>query len=329
MSTATRVEGGPGVSPGFRYEKLGYAALNVTDLERSVRFYQKLVGLDLVVRDERSAYLRCGADHHNLILHAAPVAGIRSVGFKLASSEDLRAAFAFQREAGLRPQWLEAAELYGGSQGRTYRVREPKSGLAFEMFARMQHQAEPYRQNVTKIARIGHVVVATPQYEQSLINLRALFNFAVSDFVDGKFSWLRCFPNPLHHSFAIGKGQTDHLHHVNFMVTDIDDIGRAANRMKEAGVPIVFGPGRHLPSTSIFLYFLDPDGLTIEFSFGMEEIHESAARQPRMLEMSPRTMDLWGSAPDERFGSTGQIAGESPGTAQDEPHAEGRTWRRS
>ena len=58
------------------------------------------------------------------------------------------------------------------------------------------------------------------------------------------------------------------------MVTDIDDVGGAMNRMKAANVPIVFGPGRHLPSTSIFLYFLDPDGNTTEYSFGMELFEE-------------------------------------------------------
>ncbi len=36
----------------------------------------------------------------------------------------------------------------------------------------------------------------------------------------------------------------------------------------------MFGPGRHPPSESVFLYFLDPDGLTLEYSFGMEEFPE-------------------------------------------------------
>ena len=93
------------------------------------------------------------------------------------------------------------------------------------------------------------------------------------------------------------------------MVTDIDDIGMAAARLKKAGVDIVFGPGRHLPSTSIFLYFLDPDGMTMEFSFGMELLREGEARAPRMLEMHPNTMDIWGGAPDPRFGRVGEIEG--------------------
>ena len=77
--------------------------------------------------------------------------------------------------------------------------------------------------------------------------------------------------------------------------------------MKAAGVPIVFGPGRHLPSTSIFLYFLDPDGNTNEFSFGMELFEEEGARGPRELEHKAEVMDTWGSKPDPRFGKGNPI----------------------
>jgi 2,3-dihydroxy-p-cumate/2,3-dihydroxybenzoate 3,4-dioxygenase len=105
------------------------------------------------------------------------------------------------------------------------------------------------------------------------------------------------------------QGESDGLNHVNFMVTDLDDIGCATNRMKKAGVPIVFGPGRHLPSTSVFLYFLDPDGMTAEYSFGMEEIPEHDGRAPRALSASPEVLDTWGSLPDPRFGKAGAIVG--------------------
>ncbi len=38
----------------FRYKKLAYAAINVTDLSRSVPFYRDIVGLDLVKQDATS-----------------------------------------------------------------------------------------------------------------------------------------------------------------------------------------------------------------------------------------------------------------------------------
>lgn len=295
------------MQPQFRYEKLGYAALNVTALERSVAFYRDLMGLELVSMDEHSASLRCSRDHHNLMLYQASEAGIKRAAYKLASPEDLQLAFTAFQAAGMAPSWLEPAACAALSQGPTFRAREPHSGLQLEFYDRMTQLALPYQPSVTKIERIGHVVIGARDYPRSVETLSQVFNFSVSDFVEDKFSWMRCYPNPLHHTLAVGQSQRDHLHHINFMVTDIDDIGQAINRLERAGVQIVFGPGRHLPSTSIFLYFLDPDGMTMEFSFGMEELHEGSARLPRMLEMHPRTMDIWGSSPHEQFGKVGAI----------------------
>ncbi len=108
-------------------------------------------------------------------------------------------------------------------------------------------------------------------------------NFRASDRIDGAVTFTRCFPNPLHHSLGLSNSDSNRLHHVNFMVTDMDDIGRALWRMKKNDVPIVFGPGRHPPSESVFLYFLDPDGITVEYSFGMEEFPEVNPREPRLM----------------------------------------------
>jgi 2,3-dihydroxy-p-cumate/2,3-dihydroxybenzoate 3,4-dioxygenase len=91
------------------------------------------------------------------------------------------------------------------------------------------------------------------------------------------------------------------------MVSEIDDIGRALARLRKAGVPIVFGPGRHPASGSVFLYWLDPDGMTVEYSFGMEEFPELDARAPRQFPRSPDSLDSWGSHRDPRMASRGSL----------------------
>jgi 2,3-dihydroxy-p-cumate/2,3-dihydroxybenzoate 3,4-dioxygenase len=73
-------------------------------------------------------------------------------------------------------------------------------------------------------------------------------------------------------------------------------------------VPVVFGPGRHIASGSVFLYFLDPDGLTLEYSFGMEEFPEVDPRPPRILPPVPESIDSWGAIPDPRMTTIGEIA---------------------
>lgn len=297
------------ISSKFLYDKLGYAALNVTDLDRSIKFYVELMGLELVSSESGIAYLRCSEDHHDLVLYEALTPGLKRVAFKLSMQEDLDSAFVHFESAKLSPSWLSEEECRELNQGPTFRVREPNSTLCLEFYESMLFMALPYKPTTTKIERIGHVVLGIEKYLEATELLESTFNFLPSDVVKDKFTWMRCFPNPLHHSLAMGASNRNHLHHVNFMVTDIDDIGKAVSRLKKAGVDIVFGPGRHLPSTSIFLYFLDPDGMTMEFSFGMELIDEKNNREPRMLEMHPNTMDIWGSAPDERFGKHGVIEG--------------------
>lgn len=55
-------------------KEIGHIVLNVTDVERSTRFYTDVVGFELArMRPDRSgAFLTCGVVHHNLALFKAP-----------------------------------------------------------------------------------------------------------------------------------------------------------------------------------------------------------------------------------------------------------------
>lgn len=291
----------------FRYRRLAYAALNVTDLSRSVAFYRDLVGLELSEQTGDMAFFRCGPDHHNLLLYGSGEPGLKRVAFELESEQDLDAAHAYLRQIGRDPAWVDKAETDALAMGRALRFREPSSDLCIEFFARMRFMALPYRPPHTRIQRLGHVVIKARDPDAVHAFMTEKLNFRTSDYVPGFAAFLRCYPNPLHHTMAVVAGDSNRLHHVNFMVSDIDDIGCAFRRMEKAQVEIVFGPGRHQPSESIFLYFLDPDRMTVEYSFGMEEFPEAAAREPRMLETRPEALDLWGGLPTPNFAKVGSI----------------------
>ena len=293
--------------PRFRYSGLGYVALRVTDLEASVRHYTENVGLEFVAGDADRAYLRCSDKPHDVVLERGPVAGLARVGFELEDSKNLDAAFEHIAGLGYDPVVTDPGSLKEQHAERGFRFHNPENGLEVDFYTGQERTPEPFAPSVTKIARLGHVVLNVKSYEAAHRFWVEELGFAISDHVPGRIAFLRCFPNPLHHTFALIQGEENGLNHINFMVTDIDDIGVAMNRMKKAGVPIVFGPGRHLPSTSIFLYFLDPDGMTNEFSFGMELIEEKGGREPRVLDPKPEVLDTWGSIPDPRFGKAGVI----------------------
>jgi 2,3-dihydroxy-p-cumate/2,3-dihydroxybenzoate 3,4-dioxygenase len=291
----------------IRFARLGYCRLQCSDLEKSATFYRDLVGLDETPGPDNSRWMRCSDKPYDLVLEKGDSAGLSGVGYELESVVELDKAFEHLTALGHRPAWADEARCTAHKVQRALLVQDPVTGMELDFYAVQEIADQPFAGNLTKIAQLGHVVM-------NVTNLGAAhrfwvdqLGFAASDKVEGVAEWLRCWPNPLHHSLALLQGEKNTLHHINFMVTDIDDVGGAMNRLKAANVPIVFGPGRHLPSTSIFLYFLDPDGNPTEFSFGMELFEEEGAREARELEHKAEVMDIWGSRPDPRFGKGSPI----------------------
>ncbi|RUT76978.1 2,3-dihydroxy-p-cumate-3,4-dioxygenase [Marinobacter sp. NP-6] len=293
----------------FRYKKLAYAAINVTDLEKSIDFYKDIVGLDLAETTEENAFFRCSKDHHNIVLCLAKEPGLKRVAFEVERDVDIDRAFEHFNDLGFSPAWIGDSERRFLKQGKTLRVKEPVSGLTIELFSSITQMATEFVPSVAKIARLGHVVIGSKDFDATCTSFVENFGFRVSDFIEDRICFMRCFPNPFHHTFAVGPSSKNRLHHVNFMVTDIDDVGKALYRLKQNDIKIVYGPGRHPPSNSVFIYFLDPDGTTLEYSFGMEEFPEDNAREPRMLQAVPESLDTWGAVPDPLFGVGGPIEG--------------------
>jgi len=267
-----------------RYSQLGYAALNVTDVARAAAFYDATVGLMPNGRGAAGeSFFRCGPDHHNIILYPAAAPGLKRIGIEMeddAALEELGRTLAAQRVPVFE---VPAAEREALHERRALRIAEPSSGAVLEFYSGMAREAEPFLARCAKIRRIGHVVLRVPDLAAAADFYTRTLGFRVSDEIAGQAVFMRPHPSPYHHGIALFQGAAAKLHHVNFMVSEIDDIGRAMDRFARSGVRIVYGPGRHRPSDSFYLYFLEPDGLTLEYSFEMEEFPARDARAPRNL----------------------------------------------
>ncbi|WP_394232337.1 VOC family protein [Niallia oryzisoli] len=296
----------------IRYKKLGYVVLSVTDLNKSTDFYENVVGMQFVERENETVYLRSSRDHHNLILEQGPEAGLKRVAFELEKASQFQGVFDYLTEQGLNPVELSVKETQSLAQGRTLRFKDPIIGVTYEFYVEMMQMGLPFVPKDAKITRFLHVVYDTNRFDELLDFYTNTLNFRISD-TSGRetaWAWLRAFPTPYHHNLAITKGPENKLNHLAYQAETIDDIGKQVNRLNDQNVPILFGPGRHHPSGSIFLYFADPDGLTLEYSQGMEEFPEEGAREPRRLEPSKETIDEWGGSPKPNFAKYGKIIEE-------------------
>jgi 2,3-dihydroxy-p-cumate/2,3-dihydroxybenzoate 3,4-dioxygenase len=294
----------------IRFRRTAYVALQVTDLERSTAFLKDLVGLqEGGTAAGGEVFLRCSADHHNIVLRQGETPGIARLAFEMESQRALDAALEHLESIGISTIEVPEPQRSGLEQGPTFRFQEPTTRVVIELFSGMRPMPEPFTPTVAKIARLGHVVLCSTNRQATVDFFMKELNFRTSDQIGEAVTFMRCFPNPFHHTFAVAQAEKNGLHHVNFMVTDIDDVGAAMYRMQKAGVPVVFGPGRHSESSgSVFIYFLDPDGMTLEYSFGMEEFAEYNPRPAKSLPPTMGSFDNWGAAPpDPRFAKTGVV----------------------
>ncbi len=295
-------------SDRIRYKRLGYVVLNVTDVARSRRFYEEQVGLAFVEQSpDGDAYLRCSDLHHDLVLTKSDNPGLRRIGWQMESADALAALRESFATAGVACTDVTAEEFRELHTDGGFRVVEHSTGAQHEFYVRMAFADSPYEQTHTRITTLGHIVLGTPALATSEDFYFNVMNFRQSDRIDDAVVHIRCFPNPLHHTFGLGAAEKPTLNHLTFNVHHIDDIGRAKARMEEAGVPVVYGPGRHPQSGSIFFYFLDPDGLTIEYSQGMEEFPEENPRPPRRFPLDGGVFDYWNGKPKPGFTAVGAI----------------------
>jgi 2,3-dihydroxy-p-cumate/2,3-dihydroxybenzoate 3,4-dioxygenase len=308
----------------IRYDRLDRVDLNVTDLERSVRFYEEIVGLQRVGTTPGGALtFRCGTDRCEVVLHRSPMPGFRAIGLALQSAAALDELHEQLAAHGVACEELTDDECGQRRLLGALLIAEPNTGATFEFYVPrrdpLAQDSPAFVPSVAQIQRIGHVVFTTPSYAETLAFMRGVLGFATSDDIAGVITFMRPPPNPYHHGVGVARGARHGLHHVNFMVSEIDDIGVALNRFRRHDVPVVFGPGRHIASNSVFLYFLDPDGLTLEYSFGMEEFPETGPRPPRTLPPAPESIDSWGGRPDPRLGATGLVQPHRAGARHADP----------
>ena len=297
----------------YRHKRVGYAALNVTDVERTMEFATTAFALDPAgAGPAGERFLRANTEHHSVVLYPAKEPGFVRLGLELESEEDVGRAYAHMQALGLNPKRLakEERDVLGLNLSEAFRVREPVNGLCFEYYARMLTVSRPRINTVTKFIKLAHVGINTPKVRESTEYLMDHLGFVASDYLgDWMGVFTRPFPVPDHHGFGYLPSRTGKpgFNHLAFMVESIDDIGKFFNRVDGSSVPRAFGIGRHPTSGSIHMYVNDPDGMLWEYTLGMEQFPETGARLARFMSVSPEDYDLWGAKPKPSFAGAGNV----------------------
>ena len=302
--------------PPFNVVRASHVELGVRDLAASRAFYVDCLGYLVSEETTETLYLRGVEErnHHSIVLRTAGEAAVDTLGFKLASEDDLdRAAFWFKGK-GLPTSFPQVP-----FQGRTLRTVDPH-GTPLDFYVRMD-QGERMLQRYAahqgaRIQRIDHINCFTPDVQTSYdffheIGFR-LTEYTETDDPDPLLwaVWMHRKGNV--HDIAFTNGRGPRLHHVGVWTASALDILHMCDVMATCGylANMERGPGRHGLSNAFFLYIRDPDGHRVEL-FTSDYLTVDPDLEPiRWSLKDPQRATLWGHpAPKSWFEEGAAFAG--------------------
>jgi catechol 2,3-dioxygenase-like lactoylglutathione lyase family enzyme len=126
-----------------------------------------------------------------------------------------------------------------------------------------------------RVQRLGHVVLSSTKYLQTLDWYLEHFGLIVSDFLfyagqrgrGPTMSFIRCDRGSTptdHHTMAMALGPANRYVHSAFQVSDLDALAAGGEFLKEQGYFRSWGIGRHIQGSQLFDYWRDPDGFLVE-----------------------------------------------------------------
>jgi hypothetical protein len=160
----------------------------------------------------------------------------------------------------------------------------------------------PHREPA-KIQRLGHVVLQTTRYIETLNWYLEHLGLIVSDFkyYEGQrergptMSFIRCDRGMTptdHHTLAMMLGPRNRYVHSAYQVGDLDALAAGGEYLREQGFHHAWGIGRHIEGSQIFDYWRDSDGLLVEH-FTDGDLFDSTL-EPGWSPMTASGLAQWG-----------------------------------
>jgi catechol-2,3-dioxygenase len=269
-------------------------ALGVTDLAGAEKFFVEVWRLSVSDRAEGVVYLRAaGRDHHVVSLHRSDKTALRNVTLRTASLADLERIEAATK-AAFGTIVSPIGPLAEPCGGRGLTVRDPHGRLIRIVEGdRLVAEAADARD---RPMRLAHVVLNSRDVPASQKFLESVLGFRLIDRTR-IMAFMNC--NSDHHTIAFADADNDALNHVAFLMPDLESVMRGGGRLKDAGFPIEWGPGRHGPGNNAFNYFVGPEGIVVEYTAEVEQVDDRyAVGTPEKWGWPQGRTDHWGiSAP--------------------------------
>jgi hypothetical protein len=166
------------------------------------------------------------------------------------------------------------------------------------------------RREPTKVQRLGHLVLQTTKYLETLNWYLDNLGMIVSDFLyypgqrdrGPTMSFIRCDRGSTpadHHTLALALGPANRYVHSAYQVCDLDALAAGGEYLRERGYFRSWGIGRHIQGSQLFDYWRDPDGFMVEH-FADGDMFDSSL-EPGWTPFTASGLAQWGPPASKDF----------------------------
>jgi hypothetical protein len=301
---------------------IAYGRFKAPDLDIMEEFLTRF-GLQRTERTANALYMRGTDPNHHI--HVTEKGDPKFVGlaYYAESEDDLKRLTKAPGASG-----IENIDEPGG--GKRVRLREP-NGYQIEVVcgiapvpeiqvkrqklnsgeAPLSRAGELMRlpRGPSHVKRVGHGVLMTPRFRETVDWFREMLGFVCSDdvYVEDKNniigSFNRCDRGDRyvdHHVFFCLAHEKTGLNHLSFEVSDIDDVCMGHDYLKQSGkYEHMWGIGRHVLGSQVYDYWADPWGRVHEHWADSDRLN--IANGSNLVPAQEALVSQWGEAPPEKF----------------------------
>ena len=267
--------------------------LGVRDINESIKFYSDVWGLEVASNEGETIHMRgTGTEHHVVSLRQTGNPTLLGVHFAANDRDAVDALCSKAKGYGVDVT-TAAAQSKASGGGYGFRFKTP-DGLPMSIDCDVDRHDGTVADR-SKPTKISHVVLNSAATDDQVPFFIDALGFKLSD-SSHMMEFLRCSSD--HHAVAIFRNKGPSLNHVAFEMPNIDGLMLGVGRVKQNGIDVEWGIGRHGPGNNVFSYFVEPNGFVTEYTTEVDQIDE-ATHVPQSpdywLKVAPRTNN-WGNA---------------------------------
>jgi catechol 2,3-dioxygenase-like lactoylglutathione lyase family enzyme len=272
-------------------KRAGHSTLTTPDIERTIDYFTRIVGLSLTTREKNRAILATKSGVEAIVLERGSAVEAPRLSFQVAPGSDLGALASRLKKEGIKSE--KRTDITPGI-GEAITFKDPK-GTTLEVFSDFSFTPEDATFNGIMPLKFGHIAYQCADVQAVVKFYCDVLGFRVSDWRSDFFAFLRCSRD--HHTVNFLRNADTAIHHIAFEVRDWSDIKRASDILARSNIQLTWGPIRHIIGHNVAIYHKNPDGVTIEFFCDMDQMfdEELGFFEPRPWHQDrPQRPKVWG-----------------------------------